>query len=129
MSLEQAIAENTQAIHQLIAVMTANSKAPATKQETKPAAKPEPKPVAKAEPKAEPQPEPEVKAEEPTTENVSVVSKDEVLKSAMTLAKSDREGLVALLNEFNAKKVSDLTADQYDAFNARIEEELKKVPY
>lgn len=126
MSLELAIQHNTEAIKALTALLSAAKVSlplavPLPVLEVEP-----PKPVA-AEKAA---PAPAVPPVTPTTPPTITDTKStaesplmtyEVVKKAMTEAvKKDREGVVALLAKYNAKRGTDLKVDQYAAFLAEL---------
>ncbi len=131
MSLENAIAENTAALKQLIAALNASAvaataafipgalvdlatdAAASTPATTKPATKPAPvaKPV---EAKATP-----AKADDETV----AIEYSQVSEAIMSMVRAKgKPAAVALLGEFNVTKGTDLKAEQYAAFLARAEE-------
>lgn len=129
MSLEQALAENTAAIRELIAALSTNpvaAPAPAPEETRKPEtvavadAEPEKKkPEAKKETEKEktPEPAPENAPEQPTyQETAAAITK-------LSRAKG-REAAVAVLQSFGAEKLPEVDPSQFSAVLAAVQEAM-----
>lgn len=129
MSIEQALAENTAAIRELIeaiknGVPTTTAQVEAVAAEAK-AEKPKaekkaeaPKPEAEAEPAATPEPKTEPAAAE-------AVDYDTVAKAITRLSRAKgRDAAVAVLAQFDAKKLPDVAPEQFADVLAAAEEAM-----
>lgn len=116
MSLEQAIQENTQAIISLRDLILSGKFNITPEAKSEPEQKPLPKPAKKAQVKQiEDTPKEEQKAKaEPTPESPAEQTgstEQEVIKSFIELAKTDREAAVAVLAQFRVAKAVDVPAE------------------
>ena len=117
MSIEQALADNTAAIRELIAkishgiLLSTEAPAPATKVEAPKPAATQPAPAtATPTPAATAAPEPVVACpSEP-------IKYDDVFKAITALVKTDKTKVLAVLSKFSAKRGPDLKAEQYSDF-------------
>ena len=120
MSLEQKIADLTVEVRHLVEIM---QRLRVPSQDTK--SEPEPKP--KATPKAKPKSAPEPKSA-PAAEEKRELTKAELNDLCLTLS---REGMAMAvhnyLERFGAKKISDLSAEDFVAFQDLIIEEVERL--
>lgn len=111
---------------------TVEPKVEEPKVEEKEAEKPAPKKRTRKSPaKKKPEPEPEVEEEEEVEEEVEeeeveTLTLEDLTPRVLAAAKElGKPAIKDLFDEFDVKKLTDLAASDYEAFNARLEEEME----
>lgn len=130
MSLEQAIQENTQAIISLRDLILSGKFNITPEEKSEPEQKNLPKPAKKAQVKQiEDTPKEEQKAE-PAPESPAEQTgstEQEVIKSFIELAKTDREAAVVVLTQFRVTKAVDVPAELRGNFLKAIKAKLDEI--